>query len=271
MTALPDTRSAIPGEPAICQLLVVEDDATILANLVEYLELQGHQVDVAYDGQAAQHRLAARTYDVVILDLGLPRADGQAVLHYLRNTLALATPVLVLTARDALASKLDTLALGADDYLVKPYALAEVAMRVQVLQRRARGTVVSDLLQAGALRLDRRQRVAYVHNQPLHLMPRSMQILEALLLDPGRVVARRALENLLWPDEEVGADALRSQIHLLRKALSQAGYDGLETVHGIGYCLARRDASAPAADETSAKNMTSTPPMPPTRPARSGD
>jgi DNA-binding response OmpR family regulator len=268
MTALPDTRSAIPGEPAICQLLVVEDDATILANLVEYLELQGHQVDVAYDGQAAQHRLAARTYDVVILDLGLPRADGQAVLHYLRNTLGLATPVLVLTARDALASKLDTLALGADDYLVKPYALAEVAMRVQVLQRRARGTVVSDLLQAGSLRLDRRQRVAYVHNQPLHLMPRSMQILEALLLDPGRVVTRRALENLLWPDEEVGADALRSQIHLLRKALSQAGYDGLETVHGIGYCLARRDAPAPAADETSAKSMT---PSPPSRPARSGD
>ncbi|MBV2235399.1 MAG: response regulator transcription factor [Sterolibacterium sp.] len=233
----PDVHSATSAGPATCQLLVVEDDATILANLVEYLELQGHQVDVAYDGLAAQNRLAARTYDVVILDLGLPRADGQVVLHHLRNVLGLATPVLVLTARDALASKLDTLALGADDYLVKPYALAEVAMRVQVLHRRARGAVVSDLLQAGSLCLDRRRREARVRDQRLHLMPRSMQILEALLLDPGRVISRRALENLLWPDEDVGTDALRSQIHLLRKALSQAGYDGLETVHGVGYRL----------------------------------
>lgn len=240
MPPVSDTRSTdtrpVAGEHTACQLLVVEDDATILANLVDYLELQGHQVDVAYDGLAAQHRLAERTYDVVILDLGLPRADGMSVLSYLRTTLGQATPVLVLTARDALTSKLDALALGADDYLVKPYALAEVAMRVQVLQRRARGAVVkSDLLRAGPVQLDRRQRIARVHDQVLHLMPRSMQILEALLLDPGRVVSRRTLEHMLWPDEEVGADALRSQIHLLRKALQQAGYDGLETAHGVGY------------------------------------
>lgn len=220
-----------------CRVLVVEDDATIVANLVEYLELQTHQVDVAYDGAAAMTRLSAQTYDVVVLDLGLPRADGQRVLQHLRHTLGLATPVLVLTARDALSSKLETLAAGADDYLTKPFSLAEVAMRVAVLHRRASGAVVADVLRAGNLRLDRRTHVVSVDETALHLMPRSMQILEVLLRDPGRVVPRHELEALLWPDDEPGADALRSQIHLLRKALTQAGYDGLETVHGVGYRL----------------------------------
>lgn len=220
-----------------CRVLVVEDDATIVANLVEYLELQQHQVDVAYDGSAAMARLAAQTYDVIVLDLGLPRADGQRVLQFLRHELGRATPVLVLTARDALDSKLDTLAAGADDYLTKPYSLAEVAMRVAVLHRRASGAVVADVVTAGTLRMDRRTRAVSVGETPVHLMPRSMQILEMLLRDPGRVVSRQALEAALWPDDEPGPDALRSQIHLLRKALAQAGYDGLETVHGVGYRL----------------------------------
>lgn len=222
---------------APCRVLVVEDDATIVANLVEYLEMQGHRVDVAYDGTAAITRLSAQTYDVLVLDLGLPRADGQHVLNHLRNVLGLATPVLVLTARDALASKLETLGAGADDYLTKPFSLAEVAMRVAVLHRRATGAVVADVMTAGPLRMDRRTRAVSVGEAVVHLMPRSMQILEALLRDPGRVVPRQELEALLWPDDEPGADALRSQIHLLRKALSQAGYDGLETVHGVGYRL----------------------------------
>ena len=220
-----------------CRVLVVEDDATIVANLVEYLEMQKHQVDVAYDGMAAITRLSAQTYDVVVLDLGLPRADGQRVLAHLRQTLGLATPVLVLTARDALASKLETLGAGAADYLTKPFSLAEVAMRVAVLHRRATGAVVADVLRAGSLRMDRRTHEVSVGETPVHLMPRSMQILEVLLRDPGRVVPRHELESLLWPDDEPGPDALRSQIHLLRKALTQVGYPGLETVHGVGYRL----------------------------------
>jgi DNA-binding response OmpR family regulator len=222
---------------AACRVLVVEDDATIVANLVEYLEMQKYQVDVAYDGAAAMTRLSAQTYDVVVLDLGLPRADGQKVLQHLRHELGATTPVLVLTARDALASKLETLTAGADDYLTKPYSLAEVAMRVAVLHRRASGNVVADILSAGSLRMNRRTHVVSVGETPVHLMPRSMQILESLLRDPGRVVPRQELESLLWPDDVPGPDALRSQIHLLRKALSQVGYDGLETVHGVGYRL----------------------------------
>lgn len=221
----------------MASILVIEDDATIVANLVEYLEMQKHNVDIAYDGKAAMTRLAAQTYDVIILDLGLPRADGQAVLQYLRHDLGVATPVLVLTARDALSSKLESFAAGADDYLTKPFSLAEVAMRVGALHRRASGSVVADVLRAGSLRMDRRTRAVSVGETRVHLMPRSMQILEALLRDPGRVVPRQELEALLWPDDEPGPDALRSQIHLLRRALAQAGYDGLETVHGVGYRL----------------------------------
>jgi DNA-binding response OmpR family regulator len=223
--------------PVSPRVLIVEDDRTIVGNLVEYLEVRGLTVDSAHDGAAALARLASDTYDVVVLDLGLPRADGLQVLQHLRRRLAVATPVLVLTARDALASKAEAFELGADDYVVKPFSLAEVEMRIRALHRRARGAAVEDVRRAGALALDRRTREVRVGDVPLKLAPRSMQILELLLQDPGRVVTRAELQAALWPDGAPASDALRSQIHLLRQALAQAGYDGLETVHGVGYRL----------------------------------
>src|SRR5512134_3843633 len=134
---LPGSRTPAPA----CRVLVVEDERTIAANLVEYLEAQGHPVDVAYDGPAAIARLSSETFDVIVLDLGLPRTDGLRVLQHLRNTLGVATPVLVLTARDQLANKLESFAAGADDYVTKPFALAEVQTRILALHRRATGAV----------------------------------------------------------------------------------------------------------------------------------
>ena len=227
---------AAPAAP--CQVLVVEDEQTIARNLVDYLEAQGHQVDIAYDGPAALQQLARQTFDVVLLDLGLPRLDGQQVLAQMRQTLGLATPVLVLTARDALNSKQACFEAGADDYLIKPFSLAEVAMRVQALHRRASGRVVADVLRAGALRLDRRTREVHAGPQLLKLAPRTLQILEHLMRDPGRLVTRAELEGALWPDGLPDSDALRSQIHLLRRALATAGQEAvLETVHGVGWRL----------------------------------
>jgi DNA-binding response OmpR family regulator len=220
-----------------CRVLVVEDEQTIAANLVEYLEAHGHAVDLAHDGPAAIARVKSATYDVIVLDLGLPRLDGLQVLQQLRRTLGVATPVLVLTARDALSSKLDTFASGADDYLLKPFALAEVQTRILALHRRASGAVVTDVLRAGDLLLDRRTLEVRIGDRPVHVMPRGLRILELLMRDPGRVVARTDLEAALWPDDAPESDALRSQIHLLRRALVQAGFEGLETVHGIGYRL----------------------------------
>lgn len=227
---------------AACRVLIVEDDRTIVGNLIEYLEGRGLKVDCAYDGQAAIARLGADTFDVVVLDLGLPRADGLLVLQHLRRVLGLATPVLVLTARDALASKGEAFAAGADDYVVKPFALAEVEMRIAALHRRALGAVADSVRRAGTLSLDTRTREVRVGAAPLRLTPRSMQILELLLRDPGRVVPRAELEAALWQSEPPSTEALRSQIHLLRQALTDAGYHGLETVHGVGYRL-RDDAS----------------------------
>ena len=228
----------VPESLDRCRVLVVEDERTIASNLHAYLGARGFDVDVAHDGATALVRLDAGTFDVVVLDLGLPRTSGGAVLEQMRRRLRLATPVLVLTARDALGDKIDAFALGADDYLVKPFAMAEVAVRIAALHRRASGATVDDVLAAGPLRLDRRAHEARVGEQVLRLAPMSMRLHERLLRDPGRVVPRGELEAALWPDDPPDGDALRSQIHLLRRALVAAGFDGLETVHGVGWRLA---------------------------------
>lgn len=225
-----------------CHVLVVEDDPTIAQNVVEYLEARGCLVDIAYDGRAALLLLGRQTFDLMVLDLGLPRLDGQQVLEQLRHELGLALPVLVLTARDTLTSKQACFDAGADDYLVKPFSLAELSLRVHALHRRATGAVVDGSLRAGPLRLDRRAQRAFVNGQPVHLPPRCLQILEVLMRDPGRLVTRAELETLLWPDGAPDSDALRSQIHLLRRALSQAGFQGVETRHGLGWRLREGDA-----------------------------
>jgi DNA-binding response OmpR family regulator len=222
---------------ACIKVLVVEDESTIAGNLLQYLEMQGWQADVAYDGPAAMARVGAESWDVIILDIGLPRADGFQVLHHLREHLLLATPVLILTARGELDARLRGFGLGADDYLSKPFSLAEVHARIQALHRRASGSVVSQASQVGPLRLDRRTRQVTVNGKPVRLMPRSMQILERLMRVPGEVVHRTELERILWPSGDHPPEALRSQVYLLRRALGEVDYDGLETVHGVGFRL----------------------------------
>lgn len=143
--------------------------------------------------------------------------------------------MLILTARGELDSKMRGFQLGADDYLQKPFALAEVEARIQALHRRASGTVVEQVLQAGDLQLDRRTWQVTVAGKVLKLMPRSMQLLERLIREPGAVVHREELEPILWPEGDAPQDALRGQIYFLRRALSEAGFAGIETVHGVGF------------------------------------
>lgn len=219
------------------RLLIVEDDATIAGNLFAFFEARGFSVDAAYDGKAAMHRLGAEAFEAVILDIGLPGTDGLSVLHRLRNELGLAVPVLLLTARDDIGDKLAGFAHGADDYVTKPFALVEVEARVRALLARAAGRVATPLKSFGPLVLDSRRHELRVNTVPVRLTPKSWNILEALLRDPGGVVSRVELERVLWGDDPPENDALRSQIHLLRKALADAGFDGIETVHGIGFRL----------------------------------
>jgi DNA-binding response OmpR family regulator len=219
------------------RVLIVEDDATIAGNLYSFLEARGFVPDAAYDGRAAVSMLTSEHFDVVILDVGLPGMDGYSVLRALRTEHMLPVPVLMLTARDELDDKLAGFSHGADDYLTKPFALAEVEARLHALIQRASGAVGTPIRRWGSLSYDSRTRLLTVKGRPVHLTRKSCMIMDALLRDPGRVVPRVELESLLWGSEPPSSDALRSQVHLLRKALADAGFDGIETVHGTGWRL----------------------------------
>jgi DNA-binding response OmpR family regulator len=224
------------------RLLIVEDDTTIAGNLFEFFEKRGFSVDAAYDGRSALQRLSTQTFELVILDVGLPVVDGLGVLNRLRNELSLATPVLLLTARDDIGDKLAGFAHGADDYVTKPFVLVEVEARVRALLARASGRVTAPFKRFGPLTLDPRRHELQVKGTPIRLTPKGWSILEVLLRDPGRVVPRAELERALWGDDPPETDALRSQVHLLRKALADAGFEGIETVHGVGLRLVNPDA-----------------------------
>lgn len=219
------------------RILIVEDELTLAGNLYQFLELAGFLPDVAYDGVTALRMLESQHFDAVLLDIGLPGRDGYQVLHELRHVRRQAVPVLMLTARDALEDKLAGFEHGADDYLTKPFALSEVQARLLALISRARGQVVDVVQSCGELSFDGRTREVSVSGSKLHLARKSVLIIEALLRDPGRIVSRDELESVLWHDEPPSGEALRSQMHLLRRALSEAGFDGIETIHGVGWRL----------------------------------
>lgn len=218
-------------------VLIVEDDLTLAGNLYAYLEAQSFMPDVAYDGHCAIELFEKRPFDAVVLDLGLPGMDGTQVLHALRERLASGVPVLVLTARDALEDKLAGFAQGADDYLTKPFALAEVQARLSALIQRAEGAVGVSRRHCGRLCLDLRTYTVSVDGNALKLTRKSVQILVVLLREPGKVMTRQALEDALWGGTQPPSDALRSQMHLLRRALAEADFNAIETVYGVGWRL----------------------------------
>jgi len=226
-----------PAAGANHRVLIVEDDHVIAGNLYSFLEARGFLPDVAYSGPAALQRLQEQRFDAVLLDIGLPGMDGNAVLHDMRTERRLAVPVLMLTARDSLEDKLAGFSHGADDYLTKPFALLEVEARLLALIQRAKGSTVDAERTFGPLQFDARSRVVSVSGVPVHLTRKAGLIIEVLLRDPGRVVTREELESVLWGNEPPSSDALRSQVHLLRRALADAGFDSIETVHGTGWRL----------------------------------
>lgn len=217
------------------RVLIVEDDPVLADGLTRSLREADYAVDCVSDGGEADHVLATQNYDLVILDLGLPKLDGFEVLRRLRRRGA-KVPVLILTARDALQDRVKGLDLGADDYLTKPFDLPELEARVRALVRRGQAGG-SAALTHGALVLDVAGRRATLHGAPLDLSARELGVLEVLMMRSGRVVGKEQLaEQLYGWDEEVGANAIEVYVHRLRRKLEPAGVS-IRTIRGLGYLL----------------------------------
>ena len=223
------------------RVLIIEDDPAIAANLYDFLEAHGHSVDAAADGVTGLRLAVAHPFDGILLDLALPGMDGATVCCKLREEAHVDTPVLMLTARDTLEDKLKGFEYGADDYLVKPFALKEVEARLLALHKRHAGRVTRRKLVAGDITLDPRTLAIRFAGASVKLAPKCIRLLELLMSDPDRVFSRKDLETEVWGDVQETSDTLRSHMHLLRGALTRAGgYDPIETVHGLGYRLSSR-------------------------------
>ncbi|WP_242343088.1 response regulator [Anaeromyxobacter terrae] len=217
------------------RLLVVEDNLELGRSVESAFRAKGHAVDRVESGDDADSVLRTHQYDLVILDLGLPDLDGLEVLRRLRRR-GSRVPVLVLTARDALQDRVQGLNLGADDYLCKPFAVAELEARAGALIRRGVGGAAA-VLTHGRLTLDTGARIVQVDGKPVDLPRRELNVLEVLLVHRGQVVAKQALhEKLFGFDEEAGVNAVEIYVHRLRKKLEPAGLR-IRTVRGLGYLL----------------------------------
>lgn len=220
------------------RMLIVEDDPLLADGLSRSLGTLGFAVDLATDGLTADHMLITQSYDLVILDLGLPGMDGFEVLRKLRHRGGQAgtAPVLILTARDALEDRVKGLDLGADDYLTKPFDLPELEARVRALVRRGKFGASPQIVH-GRLSFDTIGRRALVDGKPVDLSARELSMLETLLLNVGRVVSKEHLaEQVRGWGEEPGANAIEVYIHRLRKKLESAEIS-VRTVRGLGYLL----------------------------------
>lgn len=220
------------------RILIIEDDPAIAANLYDYLEARGHRVDAAGDGITGLHLAVSEEFDAIVLDLSLPRMDGLSVCRKLREDAGKDTPVLMLTARDTLDDKLAGFARGADDYLVKPFALREVEARLEALHKRHAGRVAPRELRTGELAFNPATLSVHFAGQAVKLPPKCLRLLETLMSRPQRVFSRAELERAVWGEDLASSDTLRSHMHILRRALAAAGgRDPIENVHGMGYRL----------------------------------
>jgi len=215
------------------RLLLVEDDPMVGESIRDGLGQEGYTVDWVRDGRGAETALGAEPYAAVLLDLGLPRMDGLDVLRAARAQRN-DVPILVITARDAVADRIKGLDAGADDYLVKPFDLDELAARVRALVRRAEGRA-EPVVRHGPIALDPATRAVTLRGRPVELSGREFALLQALLARPGAVLSRAQLEERLYGwDEEVGSNAVEVHIHNLRRKL---GADTIRNVRGVGYTI----------------------------------
>lgn len=219
-------------------ILLVEDHRQLAQTVVEFLEQEGATVDYAGNTSLARELVQEHHYDLMLLDVMLPGEDGYSFCQYLRKDLALDLPVIFMTARDQLEDKLEGFDRGGDDYIVKPFALPELAARVSALIRRQRREVTANTLQVADLELDPARQEVRRDGQLLKLSPTAFRILRILMRESPRVVSREQLEHELWGDLVPDSDALRSHLYNLRKAVDKP-FDNalLNTLPGVGFSI----------------------------------
>jgi len=218
------------------RVLVVEDDAMLGEGVRRGLRQLGYAVDWVRDGPAADLALASEPYEAVLLDLGLPGKGGMDVLRSLRKNRRL-VPVVVITAQDAVSQRVAALDAGADDYLVKPFDLDELAARVRAVQRRSGGRA-DPLIENGPLTLNPATREVSLAGELVALSVREFALLQALLEHPGRPISRSRLEERLYGwEEQVASNAVEVHVHALRRKL---GAEWIKTLRGVGYMVPRR-------------------------------
>ncbi len=222
------------------RILVIEDNRDILANVLDYLQLKGFSVDCAQDGLTGLHLARTGHYNLIVLDIMLPGIDGYQVCKHLREEDRNEVPILMLTARDALDDRLLGLQAGADDYLIKPFALSELVARIEAILRRSQGSRMRQLKVADLV-YDLDTLHVSRAGQPLKLNPLGLKLLAVLMQKSPAVVRREALEEALWGDDCPDSDSLRSHIHQLRQVLDKPfAHPLLHTLHGVGYRLAEQ-------------------------------
>jgi DNA-binding response OmpR family regulator len=222
-------------------ILVVEDDRPLARILRKSIESSGHTVDIVADGDEGLRVARMRAHDALVLDLQLPRLSGIEVCKRLRDD-GNTVPIIMLTARGAVADRIEGLDVGADDYLAKPFSLAELQARLRALHRR--GKVEPELLRAGALELDTSARELRVHGNVVELTGTELALLEYLMRNPGVVLSRDQLREEVWGDGfEPASNVVDIYVHYVRRKLKRAGveHDPIRTVRGLGYAFRRTD------------------------------
>lgn len=226
------------------KILFVEDDYDVAKSVCEYLEASGHVVELAPDGLIGLECATREKYDCIILDISLPRLSGIQLCERIRSLGFSNVPVLMLTAMSTLTCKEDAFNAGADDYLVKPFALKELELRLAALVRRATGNQTGKQLQVGDLEFDVMTQTVQRAGHRIDLAATSRTILELLMRNAHRVVRKQEIEQAVWGEAPESGDLVRIHIHTLREAIDKPFESPLlQTIRGIGYRLIRPDAA----------------------------